>query len=59
MAEQRYTGVRVVDFDVPFPRLVLLLVKLAIAAIPATIILAVIGAVFWWVVLSLIAAGSV
>lgn len=56
---ERSTPIRIVDLDVPFPRLVLLMVKVVIAAIPAAIILAVLGALFWWVVLSIVAAGRV
>jgi hypothetical protein len=50
------TGSKVVvtDFDIPFGNLVLLMVKFAIAAIPAAIILSVLG--FFIVLLAMSAA---
>jgi hypothetical protein len=44
-AAQSSTPVRVVDFDVPFGSMVVLIIKWTLAAVPALLILAVIGAV--------------
>lgn len=56
MTIQNSTRVRVVDLDIPFGRLVLLLVKVAIAAIPAALIVGAIGVLFWLLVLSIVVA---
>lgn len=48
--------VKVTDIDIPFTRIVSIMVLWAIAAIPASIILAILGAVFWIGILGAITA---
>lgn len=47
MADQHPTHVTVTDIDMPFMSMVLFMVKWTIATIPALIILAIVGGVFW------------
>lgn len=48
-------GVKIVDFDIPFWQMVLLLIKVSIAAIPAAIILAVVYFLFFSVIAGIFA----
>ena len=57
--QQRFRQeVIVTDFDIPFGSMVSLLVKLALAAIPAMIILAMIGALIFIVLAALVGGHS-
>jgi hypothetical protein len=48
--EPQVSSVRVIDIKMSFWSMVVFLVKLAIAAIPAAIILTIIGVIFWSVI---------
>jgi hypothetical protein len=50
LEEPQVSSVRVIDIQMSFWSMVVFLVKLAIAAIPAAIILTIIGAIFWSVI---------
>ena len=45
--EQISKGVKVLDVDMPFGQMVLLIIKLAFASIPAALIMGLISSVFW------------
>lgn len=48
--ETQVSSVRVIDIQMSFWSMVVFLVKLSIAAIPAAIILTIIGVIFWSVI---------
>jgi len=48
--ELQVSSVRVIDIQMSFWSMVVFLVKLTIAAIPAAIILTIIGVIFWSVI---------
>ena len=48
--ESQVSSVRVIDIQMSFWSMVVFLVKLAIAAIPAAIILTIIGVIFWSII---------
>lgn len=48
--EPQVSSVRVIDIQMSFWSMVVFLVKLAIAAIPAAFILTIIGVIFWSVI---------